>query len=126
MKAYSMDLRERVIAYCDSGSKKITEVARLFNVSRPWIYTLLHRREKEGSIAAYKRSGGRKAAFHGETLEELDRYVAENSDTTLKEIKEHFSDRVQCSIQAIANALDRLGWRYKKNHYERVSKTEMM
>ena len=47
-------------------------------------------------------------------------------DLTLEEIKEHFSDKVDCSIVAVHNALKRLGWRYKKNRYGLASKIEKM
>jgi len=69
---------------------------------------------------------GRKPAFRGADLVLLDDFVKENPDLTLEEIKEHFSDNVDCSIVAVHNALKRLGWRYKKNHYELVNKIERM
>ena len=69
---------------------------------------------------------GRKPAFRGADLERLNDFVEENHDSTLDEIKEYFSDTVDCSIVAIHNALKHLGWRYKKNHYERVNKIETM
>jgi transposase len=36
MKAYSMDLRRRVLAMCDAG-RTTREVARVFDVSEPWV-----------------------------------------------------------------------------------------
>jgi len=45
---------------------------------------------------------------------------------TLAEIQHHFKGHVNCSHQAVANAIKRLGWGYKKNRYERLNKTEKM
>jgi hypothetical protein len=38
----------------------------------------------------------------------------------------HLSEKVNCSLVAIHYTLKRLGWRYKKNRYEPVNKTEQM
>jgi hypothetical protein len=55
------------------------------------------------------RTQGRKPAFRGTDLEQLNDFVEENPDATLEEIREHFSDSVDCSIVAIHNTLKRLG-----------------
>jgi len=126
MKAYSIDLRKRVLAAYDSNKYSLTKIAKQFQVTIRWIQKLRQQRDQEGSIAPRPQNQGRKPAFRGANLEQLNTFVEENPDSTLEHIKEHFSDRVNCSIVAIHNALKRLGWRYKKNHYEPVSKTEQM
>ena len=50
MKAYSMDLRKRVLAMCDAGHGT-TQVARLVHVSPAWIRRLKQRRREDGQIA---------------------------------------------------------------------------
>ena len=126
MKAYSIDLRERVLAACDSGQNTIRHVAHQFKVSARWIYKLKQQRQLQGTISPRGHGGGRKPAFCGKDLDALDKYLSNHPDATLQEIKEFFSSTVKCSIQAVANALKRLEWRYKKNRYVRVSKTEKM
>ena len=49
MRAYSRDLRERVLADCDAGLSN-DEVARKFSVSASWIRRLKQRRRETGSI----------------------------------------------------------------------------
>ncbi len=126
MKTYPLELRRRVIKAVDNkiGTKK--EIAETFSVSTSWIRKLLQRRRETGSLEPSPRTQGRKPAFGNANLEQLDNFVQEKPDSTLEEIKEHFSGKVNCSIVAIHSALKRLGWRYKKNHYEPVSKTEKM
>lgn len=126
MKTYSIDLRKRVLAACDRREQTITEIAKQFQVSRRWIEKLRKRRTEYGTMAPAERTQGRKSAFVGNMLKELDELVESQCDITLAEVKEHFAGRVSCSLQAIANNLKRLGWGYKKNRYMRLNKTEKM
>lgn len=126
MNTYSIDLRKRVLAACDRRQQTITEIAKQFQVSRRWIEKLRKRRTESGTITPAQRTQGRKPAFIGNMLKELDELVESQCDITLAEIKEHFSGRINCSLQAIANNLKRLGWGYKKNRYMRLNKTEKM
>jgi transposase len=126
MNTYPIELRQRVVNVVDSnvGTKK--EIAKTFSVSVSWIRKLLRRRRETGSIEPLPRTQGRKPAFRDHQLQELDDFVKRYPDATLEEIRESFSDRVNCSIVAVHNALKRLEWRYKKNRYMRASKTEKM
>ena len=102
------------------------KIADTFSVSAIWIRKLLQRRRETGSIEPLPRTQGRKPAFKGSNLEQLNDFVKKHPDATLEEIKEHFSGTVDCSIVAIHNALKRLGWRYKKKRYEPANKKGKM
>jgi transposase len=71
MAAYSMDLRERVVAACDEGIDTRAAIAERFSVSESWVRRLLQRRRDSGSIAPKPRGGGRTPAFSGEAAERL-------------------------------------------------------
>ena len=124
MKAYSMDLRKRVMAAYDSGKYTLKQVAEQFDVTARWIQQLRRRRQLEGSIAPHPQNQGRKPAFRGKLLEELNEFVRHHHDATLEEIREHFAGKITCSIVAIHYTLKRLGWRYKKKRYEPLNKPE--
>ena len=126
MKTYPIELRERVLQVVDQKQITREEIAKMFDVSTFWIRKLLRQRKLTGSIEPLPRTQGRKPAFVGDMLNELDELVKCQCDITLAEIKKHFAGRVNCSLQAIANNLKRLGWGYKKNRYMRLSKTEKM
>jgi transposase len=126
MKAYPIELRQRVLQSVDNHIGTRNEIATMFNVSTFWIRKLLRQRSQTGDIAPLPRNQGRKPAFRGTNLERLNDFVKTNPDSTLEEIREYFSDQVDCSLVAVHNALKRLGWRYKKNHYEPVNKSEKM
>ena len=124
MNAYPIELRRRVLDAVDNNLGTQQKIAHIFSVSAIWIRKLLQRRRETGSIEPLPRTQGRKPAFRGANLQQLNDFIEKNPDATLEEIKEYFSDSVNCSIVAIHNTLKRLGWRYKKNRYEQVSKTE--
>jgi transposase len=126
MKAYSIDLRKRVLSAYDSDKYSLNQIAKQFQVTTRWIQKLRQQRQQEGSIAPKPQNQGRKPAFRDKHLQQLDDFVKRYPDATLEEIRESFADRVNCSIVTIHNTLKRLGWRYKKNRYVQVSKIEKM
>jgi transposase len=126
MKPYPIELRQRVLAVVDAGGATREQIANTFQVSTAWIRRLLQRRRTEGAIGPRGHGGGRRPAFDGSLLAELDRFAQCKPDVTLEAIQAHFAGRVNCSIVTIHNALRRLDYRFKKSHYERVSKTGQM
>jgi transposase len=127
MKAYSIDLRKRVLAAYDSGKYSLNQIAKQFQVTTRWIQKLRQQRKQEGSIAPRPPNKGRKPVFQGKNLEKLERFFIAHPDATLEETKQHFSGVVECSIVAIHNTLKRLDLRYKKKRYMPASsKTERM
>ena len=127
MNTYPIELRRRVIKAVDNkiGTKK--EIAETFSVSTSsWIRKLLQRRRKTGSLEPLPRTQGRKPVFQGKNLKRLEQFIKARPDATLEEIKQHFSDVVECSVVTIHNTLKRLKLRYKKNRYLLASKTGKM
>jgi transposase len=126
MKTYPIELRCRVLDAVEKRLGTQEQIAKTFSVSAIWVRKLLHRKRQTGSIEPLPRTQGRKPAFRGAYLTELNCFIKKHPDATLEEIKEYFSGKVDCSLVAIHQTLKRLGWRYKKNRYEPVSKTEKM
>ena len=86
MKAYSTDLRERVVAACDARDGTREQIAARFSVSVSWIRELLRRRRETGSIAPKPRGGGRAPAFDAEAAGRLREAVRADDDATLEEL----------------------------------------
>jgi putative transposase len=79
-RAYSLDLRKKVISFITQGGGK-REAAKLFNIGEDTIYRWM-RLNKSGDLGAKKRTD-----FPIKVpLETLRKYVEENPDHTLKEI----------------------------------------
>lgn len=121
MKAYSMDLRERVVAACDEGGATRERIAARFSVSLRWVRGLLKRRRETGSIAPKPRGGGRPAAFDAAAAGRLRAAVRADADATLEELGR--AAGVACSAAAVYRALDRLGITRKKSRGGRPSGT---
>ena len=117
MKPTSIDLRERIVAAYDACEGTRQQVADRFKVSLGLVKKLLAQRRNLGTIEPQYQNVGRKPAFDGESLKQLDKFLQKHADATLMEIQEHFSGNISCSLQAIANAIKRLKFRYKKKRY---------
>jgi transposase len=121
MKAYSMDLRERVVAACDRGEETREEIAKRFRVGVAWVYRLLQRRRDTGSFAPEPHGGGQKPAFDPPAAERLRQAVADRPDATLEELREAVG--VDCGTSAVHRALEKLGLPRKKSRSGPPSRT---
>jgi transposase len=104
-KAYSNDLRLRVIEYLKLGNSQKSAV-RLFLVGRNAVSRWWRRYQEEG-VFVFRARGGSKGKLDPLELEE---YVKSNPDKTLEEIGEVFG----VSGCAIHKRLKALGFKYKK------------
>ena len=121
MRAYSNDLRERVVAACDARDGTRERIAARFSVSVAWIRRLLQRRRETGSIAPKPRGGGRAPAFGAEAGRRLREAVRADDDATLEELAH--AAGVSCCPSAVHRALARLGITRKKSRGGRPSRT---
>ena len=87
MRAYSIDLRERVVASVESGECNIPAGARRFKVSEPTIERWLVRYRKSGDVAPRPHAGGpeRKLAAAEAVIRAA---VKAQPDATLQELCE--------------------------------------
>ena len=110
MRAYSMDLRERVWADCQAGVKT-PAVARKYSVSASWVRRLKQRHKATGSLARKPPSTGRPVVLapHEARVREL---VRDDPDATLAELRQKLG--VKVSTGALFNYLRRLQLSFKK------------
>lgn len=88
MVAYSIDLRQRVLAAVDAGEETQERIARRFLVSSRWVRKLIARRAETGEIGPKPNPGGRKPLIQGEAAQGLRAAIAERPDATLSEVRE--------------------------------------
>jgi transposase len=88
MVAYSIDLRERVLAAVDAGEETQEQVAERFTVSSRWIRKLIARRAQTGEIGPKPNPGGRRPLIQGEAAQALRDAIAEAPDAPLHELRE--------------------------------------
>jgi transposase len=117
MRAYSLDLRTRVLADCDAGLSN-DEVARKYRVSAAWIRRLKQRRRETNSIEPrVRRMPPPRLMTHAEEIQDL---VKQQPDATLKELREALG--VRTSLPSLCRALQRLRLTVKKKCCARLSK----
>ena len=109
MKAYSMDLRTRVLAACDGGQPTKT-VARSFGVSPAWVRRLKQHRRERGDAVPRMGGGSRGRQIDRDRLAQL---VREQPDATLAELRDRLG--VTVSVWSVCRALKQLKLSYKKS-----------
>lgn len=111
MRAYSMDLRERVLRESDAGLSAAA-VAAKYHVSASWVRRLKQRRRETGEIAPRaQRYGPRpRLAPHLATLAAL---IEEQPDRTLAELQAALP--TPASLATIWRAVTKLGFTLKRN-----------
>ena|SRR5579862_9302528 len=114
-KAYSVDLRTRVLANYDDGVRPV-ELARRYRVARSWVYKLLDQRKTLGHIEPLKGEMGRKPKLKNES-DRLRKIVARYPDATLDELRRKLP--MQVGVSTLWRALDALKLTLKKSHSRR-------
>ena len=111
MAAYSLDLRERVLRAWDGGMDAET-IAATFAVSRAWVHRLVQRRRETGSFAPRVQTKFRARVLDGHE-ERLAALIAARPDATLAELRDALP--TTAGLSTLWRAIDRLGFRFKKN-----------
>ena len=120
MKAYSNDLRKRIIAARNNGDK-VNDIAERFSVSVRFIYSLLRLFRMAGSYEAKKNSGGAPRKISSEDEEKIRQFIEEKPDLTLEEIKEQ--GNIEVSVSTIHRAIERMKITLKKKRFILKNKT---
>lgn len=123
MRAFSQDLRERIIAALEAKASQ-RSVAERFQVSKAFVEKLWRRYRETGSCGALPRGGGRQRSLAGHD-EVLRAQVADQSGATLEELCETVAAAVGVRVSAptMCRELKRLSLPLKKKIVTRVSKT---
>ena len=116
LKAYSLDLRERVAAACAEPAAKIYEVAARFAVSLSFANKLLRRQRTNGSLAALPARGGPPPPLDPAGQEQLRACLAAQPDATLDELRTLLAGvgGPALSRSATWRSVEELGWGRKK------------
>jgi transposase len=117
-KAYSVDLRARVLADYDEKIRPV-ELARRYRVARSWIYKLLTQRRALGHIEPLKGEMGRKPKLKQQSAQ-LRQIVADYPDATLDELRQKLP--LSVGISTLWRALRALKLTLKKSHSRRRTK----
>lgn len=117
MKAYSLDLRQKIVQRYESGGVSQRELARQFQVSLNFIVTLLKRWRIEKTLEPKKRGGVLKPLLTPEIMSFVAEALAARCDLSLTELVECVQEKHQVSVstKTMSRMLVRENLRYKKN-----------
>jgi transposase len=123
MKAYSLDLRQKVLAAALRGDRTIREVAELFGVGTSFVNKLLDLHRRGQDLAPRPHGGGYPARLLPRHEKLLLSRVRRHKDATLEELRDHLEERdgLEVSVSTVSRALIRLDLgRKKKSGGERA------
>lgn len=119
MKALSMDLRERVAKAKGTGSSY--EVAERFAVTDSWVRKIWIRARTMGSVAPSPRGGNRARKVDASGEELLRRWLTEQPDLTIDELRARYLAERQLAVSepAMRRTVRRMGFSRKKRRSSR-------
>ena len=100
--AYSVDLRERVVAAFDTGDLTDEQVAELFNVGEATVHRWKRLKRETGSLEHKPFGGGMPSRVTPEDHELVRKIVAEQPDLTVQEVAWEFHRRTGRSVSRSA------------------------
>jgi transposase len=115
-RAYTAELRERVLLACERGGLSRSRIADLFGVGESTLYRWCRIRRTEGRREAKARAGGPAPRLDEAALDRLQELAAERDDRTLVEYAAGLFERaeVKASASTVCRALKKLGLTRKK------------
>jgi len=116
-KAYSDDLRRKLLQAHDRGEGSLGELAKRFAVSVPWAWKISRQRRRSGQMERVPQRHGPRSRITAEVQASLRQLVRQQPDATLVELQQRLwaSQRLRVSFQHLWRVLQRLGLRLKKS-----------
>lgn len=116
MRAYSTDLREKIVMAYERGEGTLDEMATTFEVDRRTVSRLLHRHREGLGLTPRPHGGGYPAILDDKRLKVLQSQVEQQPDATLEELVAHLKkkSKVEVHLSTVCRALQKLGLPRKK------------
>ncbi len=116
MKAYSLDMRQKVLAAALRGDRTIPEVADSFGVGRTFVDKVLALHRASADLAPRPHGGGYPARLLPRHEKLLRSEVRRRKDSTLEELRVHLEAEAGLVVSAatVSRALTRLDLGRKK------------
>ena len=117
MKAYSLDLRQKIIDVYEQEEISQRQLAQRFNVALSFIVKLLRQYRTTGEISPKPFNGGVKLKLSPENLVVLADLIENNNDATLDELCQMLQEKIEVSISraTMGRMTQRLKLTVKKN-----------
>lgn len=117
MKAYSLDLRQKILDTYKAGGISQRQLAKRFCVTLSFIEKLLKQYRETGNIAPKVRTQQTPSKLNKQQLNVLKEIVEAKNDATLSEIREQLKEHtgITIGISTVDRMLKKMEIRLKKN-----------
>ena len=125
-KAYSNDLRRKLLEAYDRGEGSLRELAERFGVSSPYAWKISAQRKRTGQVERVEQRHGPASKVTGAVEQRLRSWVRQQPDLTLVEIQERLWETagLPVSVPRLWQVLRRrMQLRLKKSHSTPRNKT---
>ncbi len=126
MKAYSADLRQKIVTAYENGEGTLDEIADIFSIARRSVasYVKLHR--SGASLQPKPHGGGVAFSLTEKHLTVLHERVAEKNDLTLAELVAYLKQKEHITVHraTVCRALQRVGLPRKKRVWRQRNATQ--
>lgn len=118
MKAYSIDLREKIVQAYEQGNTSVRKVASKFSVTKSFVQKLLLMKKTEGHVRPRRQGGAVKGELDG-CCAQLTAMVEQYPDKTLLEYCEYWAATYNnwVSASTMCRALQKQKLTLKKRRY---------
>jgi len=116
MRAYSLDLPERVVAAYEKGEQTVAEIAARFSVGQTFLKKMRWQKRETGSSERLPARARAKRALADEHRNWLRKQIKEQPDATLSELKQGLAakKKVSVSLATVCRELKELNLPRKK------------
>jgi transposase len=124
-KAYSNDLRRKLLEAYDRGEGSLRELAERFGVSSSYAWKISAQRKRTGKVERAEQRHGPESKVTPGIEQQLRSWVRQQPDLTLAELQERLWERARLpvSLARLWQVLRRLQLRLKKNRSTPKSRT---
>jgi transposase len=126
IKAYSADLRQKIVAAYENGAGTPDEIADLFSIARRSVDSYLKLHRTGASLQPKPHGGGVAFSLTEKHLTVLQERIAEKNDLTLDELVAYLKGKENITVHrsTVCRALQRLGLPRKKRVWRRRNETK--
>jgi transposase len=116
MKAYSLDLRQKIVDTYVEGNISQRQLAKQFRVALSFVEKLLKQHRETGNIAPKKRMNQTPTKLNDEQLKGLEHLVEAHNDATLEELRDLLEQKtgVRIGRSTVDRMLSKLDLSVKK------------
>jgi len=124
-RAYSNDLRRKLLEAYDRGEGSLRELAERFGVSSPWAWKISSQRKRTGQVERVEQRHGPASKVTGAVEQRLRTWVRQQPDLTLAELQQRLweKQRLAISIGRLWGVLRELRLPLKKSRSTPKSRT---